>query len=451
MLAPLPQRDRKSAHEQRGSALLATLCLAGVLSISVAGYLAVSYRALTVSNREMNYSHGIELAEIGLDEVLWALNNGFDGTWETTGGVRSKTLYDPNPDPSVLTPFEFKYDNGARGHVVIKYTIATGRATAVGVVTLPDGTVMKRGLGATAQLAQLFTNAVGAAGSVTFASQGLVDSYDSSVNAYDAAHPLFNAVVSAASVDLGRARVYGFAATNNNPLQMLSAVDNVDPDLALPGGVVTGTLGGTETDASRISGSARQPIFDPAPQPGSDPVTLPAALTTTTTLNLAGVYHLNSINLADNAVLTITVPVVLKVYDSVHISGTGQIVVANGGSLVLQIERAFGQGLDLQGAGIDNQTLLPQNVSIVGSGNSAAASVSTINTDQPLYGSVYLPGDTLSMTGNPHIFGALVAKNITFAGNPSVHFDTALQRAGIAGVDTPYTLYGLTELARGEL
>ena len=53
--------------KKQGSALLATLCLAGVLSLSVSGYLAVCYRSLVVSNREINASHSIELAEMGMD------------------------------------------------------------------------------------------------------------------------------------------------------------------------------------------------------------------------------------------------------------------------------------------------------------------------------------------------------------------------------------------------
>ena len=148
--------------------------------------------------------------------------------------------------------------------------------------------------------------------------------------------------------------------------------------------------------------------------------------------------------------LKITAPnVVLKVYNSVKTWGSGKITVASTGSLELQIDEHDGQGLVLQGSGgIDNQTYLPQNVSVVFGGISypnPAASTVDVTTD--FYGSIYMPNDTLSV-GDSSIYGVIVAKNINFTGNsPSVHYDTALRKIGIQGVDTPMAVVQLREVS----
>ena len=206
-----PQSQLKT--RQKGSALLATLCFAAVLSLSLSSYLAVCYRSLVLSNRVMQSNHGMELAEVGMEEALWAFNNGgFDASWtkDTTAGTATKTVTMP-----------VDYANGATGQclvVVQNYNATVGSfttaatpvvtITSTGSVTLGDHTVIQRTLQSSVQPAKLFTNAIGALNSLSFTSGGLVDSYDSLAGTYSALNRGFSAVVSGATVDITSASIY---------------------------------------------------------------------------------------------------------------------------------------------------------------------------------------------------------------------------------------------------
>lgn len=465
-LSLLNRGSKKHGLTERGSALLATLCFAGVLSIAVAGYLAVSYRSFAVSNRELNNSHCIELAEIGMDDALWALNNGFDASWVPLSGNLSKTLMDshpPFPDPSSAP---FAYENGSKGQVVINYNPATKSVMAIGVLTLSDGTIIRRGLGSVAQPGQLFTNAIGASVSLAFANGGLVDSFDSTVSGYSAPDPAHltsansAAVIAAPTINLGIAQVYGFAATNP------PTVPEPTPFLFGGGAKVIGpsSATGTTIDPTRRSTNPSQPSANPVQPSAGSPLTI----TGSTLLDSPGVYQLDSIDLPDGVVVTITQPVVLKVHNSVRTTGTGRIVVAGAGTLELQIDEYDGYGLNLQGAGIDNQTLLPRNVSILVGRSYSGNAISNIDVDtstytdilhpfydsvsKAFYGSIYLPNDTISVANDSKIFGAMVGASVTFNGfNPEVHYDSALHKTNIVDLATPYTLVQLHELTRAEI
>lgn len=468
---PLPA-GKKGAPPKRGSALLATLCFAGVLSLSVSGYLAVSYRSLVVSNREINSSHCIELAEIGMDEVLWAKNNGFDSSWVITTGGYTKTLTDPEypshppyPDPSSIP---FQYDNGAKGMVLIRYATATNQAMAVGVMTLADGTVIKRGLGSVARYAQLFTNALGATGNLVFTFGGTVDNYSTPNPQADLPATFTrtaNAVVSGTSVDMANAAVYGFAATNTTLQNQTNAI-------------VSGSLAGTGIDASHVSSNATQPLFETvSPTPlidKVDPITGYSQLTNSDTLATAGSYRYDSILLAGSQVLTIDAPVVLKVTNYVYLGLGSQIHVTTNGSLQLQIDATnysadpdtaggvansthLNQGLYLVGGSITNDWKLPQKVTVQVGGtintDPTAHSYSYLDTSSPFYGSIYLPNDTIDVVSNNFtLFGAMIGKNINFTGTaPAIHFDPTLHDAGVPGVNLPFALFQLHELTAAEV
>jgi hypothetical protein len=457
-MLPPKRAVEMGSPKRRGSALLATLCLAGVLSLSVSGYLAVCYRSLVVSNREINASHSIELAEIGMDEALWALNNSFDATWVSLDATtKIKTMTDPAvpyhppyPDPGSVP---FSYDNGATGYVVVQvkdYATSKPVITAAGSVTLADRTRITRTLQAPALRAQVFKNAIGATGILTFNSGGLVDGYDSSDILhpnYDPANPLFSAVVSGANVDLGTATVYGFAATNGTVLQGSPAV--------------TGIFHGSGIDPARVSTSATLPLFDVISQSGTpsfDPVAPHSSQLTNSEILGDGGYQYDSINLSDGATLTINGIVVLKITNSVHTSGSGQIVINSGGSLLMQIDEHDGQGLYLSGAGIDNRTGSASRLSIVvGSGYAGTNPPTSVLDLAPVdyhtnfFGTIYLPSDAITIASDTVIFGALVGKNITFTGAaPAVHYDGALRKTdvtNILGFSPPFALDKLREVA----
>lgn len=430
--------------KQRGSALLATLCFAAVLSLSLASYLAVCYRSLVLSNRTMHSTHSIELAEVGMEEALWALNNtgGFDASWSHPVGTTAVKVFNG-----------FSYENSATGAVTVtieNYMSANPTITTVGSITLGDHSLVTRTLKSDAHPAPLFTKAIGALGNLVFNFGGTIDSYNSSIAAYTPTVPgsltpaNSAAVIAAPDMTIGTAQVYGFAVTN------APTVPDPTPFLYENGAKVIGPDSVTSVDPSRRGTNYNQPVYDPVDPTGGS--TIPP-VTATTTLSAPGVYRVDSINLTTDSVnpaigaeLIITAPVVLVVTNSVQTSGLGQITIQSGGSLVLQIDENDGQGLNLQGSGIVNQTQLPQNLSVIVGGNYTGNPVSNIDVSNNFYGSIYLPKDDLSVSNNTNIYGAVIAKNVTFTGTaPAFHYDSAFQNISTAFINAPFTLIQLRE------
>ena len=427
-----------SRSKQRGSALLATLCFAAVLSLSLSSYLAVCYRSLVLSNRGLHSGHTMELAEMGMEQALWALNTtgGIDGSWSHPIGTTATKTFNG-----------YVYENGAVGQVTVKietYT-TTPLITVVGSMTLADHSVLSRTLQSSARPAPLFTKAIGAINSLTFNLGGMVDSFNSGLAAYTPTDPAHltalnsAAVISAPTINVGSAQIYGFAVTN--PV----TVPDPTPFLYASGAKVIGPNSVTSIDSSRRITNPTLPLYDVTDPTGGTDL---GPLTGTTTISTPGVYRYDSINLTSGAELVITAPVVLKVFNSVQTSGTGQITVKGGGSLELQIDENDGQGLVLQGAGIVNESGLSQNLSVIVGGSYSGNPSSSIDVGNDFYGTIYLPNDALTVANNTNIFGALIAKDITFTGpTPSLHYDSALQNVSIADINAPFTLVQLREVS----
>ena len=64
--------DRRS--DQRGSVVLVALCLCTVLAVSVVGFFAVCARTMELSNRSYVYTTSLLLAENGIEEAMWSLD-----------------------------------------------------------------------------------------------------------------------------------------------------------------------------------------------------------------------------------------------------------------------------------------------------------------------------------------------------------------------------------------
>lgn len=450
MKRPTQQRRiGRSQVTETGSALLATLCFAAVLAISVASYLALCYRSLYLSTRDTNSARSVRIAEAGVEEALWSMTSGTWSNWTISGTTATKTL----PDGT------FSFEGGSQGRVVITIATTTGASfsvpldstqkysiTAVGTVTLPDGATLTRTLQSYAQgKQQLFTNAIGStdpAGSISFLNGGVVDSYDSSAGNYSGANKTYSAIVTAPSVDIGSAQIAGYVGTFN--LQNQSSGKIYGPS----------TPSGVNIDSSRVVSAVPQSTLDPATISGGsylyDPNSGSSMLTNSVTLNTAGTYRLDYINLNNSAILTISAPVIIKVRYWVQTQGSAQIHITDTGSLQLQIDENNGFGLYLQGGGIVNDSMKPQNVSVLVGRTYTGASQSVINTTTPFYGTMYFPNDAVSVSNNFTLFGAMVGKSFSFGttATPSIHFDTHLLNATIAGFDASYVfrVIQLTEI-----
>ncbi|MGA2693638.1 MAG: hypothetical protein ABSF76_14850 [Opitutaceae bacterium] len=468
---------------ERGAAMLAALCLAMVFAISLSSYLALCYTSLSLSTRTVAISHSSELAEAGVEQALYALNNNVWTNWNLSGSTASATMT-MTSSGLVLTstnPTPLNYGNGIHGQVAITvqnyYTnlystatpgpLITSQATMTlpayaGVSTPSVSTTVNYGNSSSisSEAAPLFVNAVAATSTtLRFKSAGTVDSYNSNPSSgvyqkYSAGVAGYSAIVlsqdnvaSTATVRLGNAVVHGYAAGydysspgTTNWLSYSASGKIIGPS----------TPGTTYIDSSRLVTSPvpYQPLFlENLPSNWSS---LPAGCTTdgmtinktytlgSTTASAPTILDAgNGISLSGNQLLTIQGPVVVICYGNVTITGAAGIQLTTP-QASLQIFIEYGN-LSLGGNGITNTNLtpLPKKVCILDTTNTW--STVTYSTNSPYYGVIYFPYLPISVTStNPVTYGSIVGSSVTFTYSPTIHYDRALRSPTTAyTVSTP--------------
>ena len=460
---------------QRGSVVLVALCLTVVLGVVVVGYVAVCARTMEMSNRSFCTTSSVQLAEIGMEEALWSLdqalqafNNSSSFDWSGNGwNIDSASIV--TKLPAGFPPFAT--NQGIQGSVtvqIINYNpqnfnpndpATFPQITSTGKLQMPDGITIQKQLVATVKPAALFSNAVGSTVSINsspppppppnppyyvdFTSGGSVDSYDSSLGTYNCAlvpsgtNQSDNAIISGPYVFIGAANVLGYATTANSNCP-------ISPYF-YPPSITSGSVTNLPaTDNNRLSNNANQYAFGIVPPVGPNGGLLfGGAVTGSQTIGTAAttpsIYYdgSNGINLSGNDTLTIDGPVIIFISNDLKIAGgsSASIVLTANGSAQIYVMG----NLDIEGGGIDNQTLRPRKLAIFCIG-SPPSTVQVINTATPFYGAVYVPNSPLTVNSNLTVYGALVGQSVTFNGTPTIHYDLDLRRASFSVVNTPYDI-----------
>lgn len=324
-----------------------------------------------------------------------------------------------------------------------------------GVATPPAGagaplrTQVRAGL----DLAPPFPNAVTAAELANLSSTGTIDSYDSSLGAYGDPN-LGNAATVAGgnttstAVSVTSVRVNGYLAAPSAsapPYAPLYSAGSsaIVTDQAAP------AVPSPKIDLSRVSRSPYLPFPDRLPINGG--TTLPSGLASTSfSLGVPGastpaVYRLNaSLNLNGSSpnedVLTINGPVVLVVNGSLLTQG-GRIVISATGSATIIFTGQLYIGTNSANTGIDNQTLDPRRLLVVGTNTVNSSAYNYFWATRDFHGVLYLPDAYLHLwnSGSAYNatdrFGAFAAKNVYFNHAAKLHYDTALRTATFPGLE----------------
>lgn len=430
-----PRRPSSVFADERGAVLLAALCFATVLAISLGSYITVCLRTLEMSSRSQHSTRTVELAELGLEDALWSMNKTDWASWTISGTTASKTLSG------------FSFGNGVTGSValtVTNYNVTTGTRTVsvAATATLANGTTIRRSLSGTAARAPLFVNAVAATtGSVKFTTAGtssIIDSYDSLLGPYTSQTPTYSAILSAgatttaaATVQLTNAQVKGYVAT-------LSTGPSYSTSAKVIGPTTASTI---KIDTTRLSTSPYQPIFGINTVSGGTILGNPA-LDSTTTIGTPGattpsVYTSTGIDMRGNTKIIVDGPVRLVVSGAFYLGlygGSPQVEVTNDGTLELFLSGDFA----IYGNGMRNRSKLPQRMVIYGTNT---LTVPDMNTNERFYGVIYTPNGDFKVLSNNEVNGAIVARNVTFTHSaPEVHYDLNLRSTVFSGVDTPYAI-----------
>lgn len=454
----------------RAAIALVALCLTSALGVAVAGYLALFSRALELGTRQFQNTRASELAQTGLEEALWALNQGNwsasgpagNVAWATSGTSRTATI-----DYGEL-------GHGARGQVQLTVAdwAATGPTwptiTVEATLTLQARAVTRR-LVATTAPAPLFGNAIASAeGSVSFVAGGTVDSWDSDPDrnpataavpyAYAGTAANHAAIVSGRDngthgVVLTQATVRGYVTTFGQPV-------SYSVSAAPPARVIgPATAPGVNVDPTRLGRSAFvpvAPVFTIVPPPESGPAwggLLGSVLSLVTTLLGAPpnveVYKVNgNLNIMGIPLLSpnLTVDRDLKliVTGDVAISGAGRITINPGASLQIFVAGDCTIG----GDGIDNRNDDPSTCAIFATNSSTTDSLQFI-TSADFRGVVYCENKPIEVRQNATFSGALLSRQrVSFTAGataPQFHYDLALRRHRFTHVSTPYVLQTITE------
>jgi len=465
----------------RGSLLITALLLAAVIGISLASYLQLGRTSLTISNRALYHNAAINLAENGLEEAMYSINKAIaDPTygwtyWSNDGsGAASNawrewtgTTFDQNSTGAVRV-YVYNYKGSVAPKIVTRAAITLGGAASAPIEKWIEVTLRKT---------SKFSNGLVAKNSIVFnGTNTSVDSWNSDPdkNPATAAVP-FSAGVrrdngSVGSISVGvdavmvkQADIWGFVATGG-----------MDPTATVgTGGSILGagsvydaaTWPAANVDPARVSTDFAA-SFDPVAAPAkayiaigtiNNDTVLPRPADVAASLADAdGNYYYSSAAIdLTNEYLRVTGKVVLKLTTTgtaIDVGGgTGEITVATGASLAVYAEgdiKIAGQGVangsDANGDGtVSNaEAAQPVNFQIWGTKTTGVQDIK-IAGKGTLSGVIYAPQGTVTINGNGHVSGSVVANNITLTGNAAFHYDESL---GDFGGGNPFRIAKWKEL-----
>ncbi len=436
---------RRLPRSERGSLLIVALILCAVIGIALASYINLGRNTLVLSNRSIYHNAAMNLAEQGLEEAVFAINQtvadpayAWDSTHWTRSGGNAQGLWNNLPI-------------GEQNASATSRVYISGYASSAPVI-LSRSTVTLAGTGAPAiekwirvilAGSSRYANGLVARNSILFkGNNASVDSFHSTKNddgtpratpvAYAPAYRRDKGSVGSISVSndavlVKQADVWGYVSTNK-----------VDPTLSV--GNNGSILGADSTyDASTWSKKTVDPMrtstsfsasFDPETQPTSAIASL-GAITSPQTLGTAGTTRTivcSTISLSGNSrIVEIAGDVTLHITaapgaDAIKISGnsSGITILANS-SLKIYTEG----DIDLTGQGVINITGLATNFEIVGTRQTAGQDIK-IAGGGTFTGKIYAPNADVTINGDGSMSGSVVANNITLTGNAAFHYDEAL-------------------------
>jgi hypothetical protein len=447
---PVRLANRRDA--QRGSVVLVALCLSTILAVAVIGFFAVCARTMELSNRSYLYTSSVLLAENGMEEALWSLNQALNNSSYTWSGWTLATVNGVHTATKTLTGFTT--NTGLQGSVNIKvqyYDTSTPFTqppviTSDGITQVSDGTQIDKQLKAIVKPAALFSNAIGSTAppnssqpsgtyynnsyvSFYYDTSPLVDSYDSTQNSgnYTASPSTTNrsdqAIISGPYLSLSNAAILGYAASANQ---------NATAPAFNSSGSLKGfsTPGTTRIDTSRESNNANQSAFSIV-----TPSAAGSILPTSGSIGPGYYYYTGGDFVQYSGTLTITGPATIYIANGCLIEGSVNISSSSTGPVQFYI----GDYVEVLGSGFNNQT---KNPAYLGIFSNATSNWSYLWTSTPFYGVIYVPNGDLFTNGNggnQQIYGSLVANHvIIYNTNFQLHYDLNLRKTTFSMVNTPY-------------
>lgn len=477
----------KTFQNRRGSLLIVAMLLCAVIGISIGTYLQMSRTAMNISNRAMYNNASVNLAEQGIEEAMYAVNQyvanpAYPFTNWTIDGNNAKRVF-PETKLSQNASATFRvYIYNYQGHTAPK---VVSRAT---VQLGNGGKPIEKWIEVSLLQTSKFANGLVAKDSIVFnGNNPTVDSWNSEWNttvtpavprgspvAFSSAYRDDNGSVGSISISTNsvwvkNADVWGYVSNN-------SGSDTHPPEEFV--GTTGSILGEDSPVGSNVDPARTSTTFSASfkevdlPQTNASPVlgnlgningnvTLP--LPTDLALGPNGktgtewenyyVYDASKINIGANEKLVIEGKVALRLSSTVDVGGgNGEIKILGPGYLSIYTAADInigGQGItngvdvDSPADGVQVDELgQPKKLQIYGTKTSGIQNI-TVAGNGLWSGVIYAPFGDVKITGNGAICGSVVAKDITLSGNAQFHYDESL--AGLGGT-SPFRIAKWKEL-----
>jgi hypothetical protein len=450
-------------NPDRGSVLIVAAILSVLLAIALGSYLQLSQSSLKLANRSFYSYAAMDLADTGLEQALWSLNN---NNWTGGGFVQAATsaAHWQGTFPSATSSFPLS--QSVQGQVKVwvdQNTPSYPHAVALATVTLGDGTTLIKEAEVYIHKRSYFANGLVAKQTITFVGNNAsVDSWNSDPDGdpSTAAVPYSSSVahdngqvgstsVAVDTIIVSNADIYGFAAVGGSSLSGISVGAN---GLVGPYGTTNGTIDTThvtydfttsfpEVAAPSTSGYSIAAISGSItlPRTGDVAASDGCYYYYTPNITLGGSGDTLSIS-GSGAKVVIVLGPPNTTNKTVAVTGNGGISITTGSSLSMYTSG----DVEIAGNGVANGTTAspnqPTGFQLYGTRTAAFAATSGIGMQDikiagngVLSGVVYAPNANAEFNGggtNGKVMGAMVANQIRVTGGSAFHYDESLVNFG---------------------
>jgi len=443
-----------ASSRQRGSVLIVAMMFSAIIGISLVSYMQLGRTSLKISNNALYNNAAMNLAENGLEEAMYAINQRIadpNYDWSANGWTTSSPVPAGDARRTLPSSGAYAFDQGVTGTVrvyVRGYTGSAPRIVSRATITIPRGGTIEKWVEVQLRKTSKFANGLVAKESIQFkGNNASVDSWHSKKNDdgslratpvnYSSAVKKDNGSVGSVSIQadailVQNADIWGYAATGGTQ----------------PSVGAQGLIGPFGTPVNTIDPTRVSTDFSAS----FDAVTAP----TTTNYNLGGIgtnmdlpragdvphtdgvyyYEASSIDF-NNKLLHIkkrsagesSPKVVIKLTNAVTSikigGGSGELRIESGANLEI-----YAPGdITIAGNGIMNDGGLPENFQIWGTKTSGVQSID-VKGNGALSALVYAPQGSVKINGNGDVLGSIVANDITLVGNAAFHYDESLADFG---------------------
>lgn len=410
---------------QHGSVLIAVIIITSLISIVMSSFLTLTDQQVKQANKAFYYNACLDLAESGIEDAIWAINNDDYSEWATNG-----TNYWKQID-------NFSLNGATSVQIRVMLTNLTTIPTIIseGQIDLPGKDQVSKQIKVQLSPRSKFPNGLTAKNTITFSGGNAdVDAYDSDISSL-AGNRLDEGTVATVSalndsVNISNASIFGYIATGGSP-----------PDIG-PNGKVYGADRVTEVefmnnssyfvDTDRITNDFSA-NFEDILMPAISTAPLPS--TNTTIGDATGVtieaYEVSDLNIRASDTLTIVGPVVLIVTDDVDVKGEIVIDQAKG-----SLEMYVADDITVTGNGIVNlptspgNSPLPNKLLIYGTAAAGDGQIFKLAGNGALVGGVYAPHAAVELKGGGSsgiMYGAVLAEQIKITGNYQFRYDIRMK------------------------